>query len=69
MGNLLKQHGLPVLSARNTAVIEAVTTLPPVVVADLFGLHSSTAENGRNTRTNVAPCGPPHPLLRPVLVE
>lgn len=44
VGNLLKQHGLPVLSARNTAMIEAVTTLPPIVVADLFDLHPSTAE-------------------------
>ncbi len=42
--NLLRQHGLPVLSARNTAMIEAVTTLPPIVVADLFGLSPATAE-------------------------
>ncbi|MGW3209079.1 hypothetical protein [Streptomyces sp. NPDC001135] len=34
--NLLNQCGLPVLSARNTAMIEAVTSLPPIVVADLF---------------------------------
>ncbi|WP_163008648.1 hypothetical protein [Streptomyces sp. S5] len=32
------------LSARNTAMIEAVTTLPPIVVADLFGLSPATAE-------------------------
>ncbi|MFJ3594756.1 site-specific integrase [Streptomyces sp. NPDC090231] len=44
VGNLLNRHGLPVLSARNTAMIEAVTTLPPIVIADLFGLHPSTAE-------------------------
>ncbi len=42
--NLLRQHGLPVLSARNTAMVEAVTTLPPIVVADLFGLSPATAE-------------------------
>ncbi|MEV6397115.1 hypothetical protein AB0M39_20430 [Streptomyces sp. NPDC051907] len=41
--NLLRQHGLPVLSARDTAMIEAVT-LPPIVVADLFGLGPATAE-------------------------
>jgi hypothetical protein len=44
VGNLLNHHGLPVLSARNTAMIEAVTTLPPIVIADLFGLHPATAE-------------------------
>jgi hypothetical protein len=44
VGNLLRQRALPVLSARNTAMIEAVTTLPPIVIADLFGLSPSTAE-------------------------
>ncbi|MBQ0967665.1 XRE family transcriptional regulator [Streptomyces sp. RK23] len=44
VGNLLKQYDLPVLSARNTAMIEAVTTLPPIVIADLFGISPSTAE-------------------------
>ncbi|MFD7340252.1 XRE family transcriptional regulator [Streptomyces violascens] len=39
---LMQRHGLPVLNARNTAMIEAVTTLPPIVVADLFGLHPET---------------------------
>ncbi|MER6200648.1 hypothetical protein ABT234_25195 [Streptomyces sp. NPDC001586] len=42
-GALLRSHGLPVLTARNTAMIEAVTDLPPIIVADLFGLHPSTA--------------------------
>ena len=37
------RHGLPTLSARNTAMIEAVAELPPIVVADLFGIHPSTA--------------------------
>jgi hypothetical protein len=46
--NLLNQVGLPVLSARNTAMIEAVTSLPPIVVADLFGMHPSTAQRWAN---------------------
>jgi hypothetical protein len=37
------RHGLPTLSARNTAMIEAVAELPPIVVADLFGIHPNTA--------------------------
>ncbi|MFJ8469381.1 hypothetical protein [Streptomyces swartbergensis] len=31
--HLLQQHGLAVLTARNTAMIEAVTSLPPIVVS------------------------------------
>ncbi|MEV7524595.1 XRE family transcriptional regulator [Streptomyces sp. NPDC091371] len=42
-GNLMRLHGLPVRPARNTAVIEAVTDMPPTVVADLFGLYPDTA--------------------------
>ena len=39
----MKQHGLPTISARNTAMIEAVTSLPPIVVSDLFGISAGTA--------------------------
>ncbi|GAA0549326.1 MULTISPECIES: hypothetical protein [Streptomyces] len=46
--NLLNQLGLPVLSARNTAMIEAVTSLPAIVVADLFGIQPSTAQRWAN---------------------
>ncbi|MFJ8097504.1 hypothetical protein [Streptomyces griseofuscus] len=46
--NLLNQYGLPVLSARNTAMIEAVTSLPPIMVADLFGMRPSTAQRRAN---------------------
>ncbi|MEE1837435.1 hypothetical protein [Streptomyces sp. SP17KL33] len=41
---LFNQFGLPVLPARNTAMIQAVTSLRPTVVADLFGMHPSTAQ-------------------------
>ncbi len=40
---LLRKHGLPNITARNTAMIEAVTELPPIVVSDLFGVAASTA--------------------------
>ncbi|MFI8233837.1 hypothetical protein ACIGDI_33925 [Streptomyces sp. NPDC085900] len=46
--NLLHQFGLPVLAARNTVMIEAVTSLPPIVVADLFGMHPSAAQRWAN---------------------
>ncbi|PZH09161.1 hypothetical protein C1I97_15215 [Streptomyces sp. NTH33] len=36
-------HGLPGISARNTAMLEAITDLPPIVVSDLFGVHPHTA--------------------------
>jgi len=40
---LLKQYDLPVLAARNTAMLEAVSELPPIVVSDLFGISVSNA--------------------------
>jgi hypothetical protein len=39
----MKQHGLAVISARNTAMIEAVADLPPIVISDLFGISPRTA--------------------------
>ncbi|MEU5683632.1 hypothetical protein [Streptomyces venezuelae] len=39
----LRDHDLPTLAARNTAMIENVAELPPVVVSDLFGIHINTA--------------------------
>ncbi|MFE1877650.1 hypothetical protein ACFW9N_43580 [Streptomyces sp. NPDC059496] len=38
----MRRHGLPGISARNTALMEAITELPPIVVSDLFGIHPST---------------------------
>jgi hypothetical protein len=32
-----------VISARNTAMIEAVADLPPIVISDLFGISPRTA--------------------------
>lgn len=45
---LLREHGLPTLAARNTAMIEAVSELPPIVIADLFGIHPGTAHAWAN---------------------
>jgi hypothetical protein len=39
----MARHGLPVIHARNTAMITSAATLPPRVVADLFGISPSTA--------------------------
>ncbi|MFD3707439.1 hypothetical protein ACFWUP_30255 [Nocardia sp. NPDC058658] len=39
----LRKHGLATIAARNTAMIDAVTQMPPIVVSDLFGLSPSTA--------------------------
>jgi hypothetical protein len=41
----MTKHGLSIINARNTAMIEAVTELPPIVVSDLFGVHPSTAHS------------------------
>jgi hypothetical protein len=39
----LRRHELPTITARNTAMIEAVVDLPPIVVSDLFGIAVGTA--------------------------
>lgn len=43
MVNKLRKHGLEVISARNTAMLEAVADLPPIVISDLFGISASSA--------------------------
>ena len=40
---LMRQHDLAVIAARNTAMIEAVADLPPIVISDLFGISPTTA--------------------------
>ncbi|MGW0920618.1 hypothetical protein ACWD3J_16575 [Streptomyces sp. NPDC002755] len=39
----MRKHGLPGISARNTAMMEVIADLPPIVVSDLFGMHPHTA--------------------------
>jgi hypothetical protein len=43
VSKLMAQHNLPSDIAHNTAMIEAVTELPPIVVSDLFGIAPKTA--------------------------
>jgi hypothetical protein len=43
IANLMARHDLPSIPARHTAMIEAVSDLPPVVVSDLFGIAPKTA--------------------------
>jgi len=52
---LLRQHGLPTLAARNTAMIEAVSELSPIVIADLFGIHPGTAHTWAKFAKPVGP--------------
>jgi hypothetical protein len=40
---LLRKHDLPTNSAHNTAMIQAATELPPIVLSDLFGISPTTA--------------------------
>jgi len=39
----MARYGLPVIHARNTAMITSAATMPPRVVADLFGISPATA--------------------------
>ncbi|MEU8221447.1 hypothetical protein [Kribbella sp. NPDC048915] len=39
----MRRHGLAIITARNTAMLEAVADLPPIVVSDLFGISPRTA--------------------------
>ncbi|WP_257036656.1 hypothetical protein [Streptomyces sp. OV198] len=43
LADQMRQHDLPVRAARNTALMEAITDLPPIVVADLFSISPATA--------------------------
>ncbi|AEY85302.1 hypothetical protein SHJG_0020 [Streptomyces hygroscopicus subsp. jinggangensis 5008] len=43
LADQMKHHGLPIRAARNAALMEVITDLPPTVVADLFGISPATA--------------------------
>ncbi|MER7109823.1 hypothetical protein [Streptomyces sp. NPDC000229] len=43
-GSWRRRHELPVRAARDTVMKEAITNLPPVVIADLFDIHAGTAD-------------------------
>ena len=44
LADTLRHHGLPARAARNTAMMDALVDLPPMVIADLVGIHPKTAE-------------------------
>ncbi|RKN04796.1 hypothetical protein D7319_27575 [Streptomyces radicis] len=44
LADTMRRHGLPARAARNTAVMEALVDLPPMVISDLFGIQPKTAE-------------------------
>ncbi|SCE01059.1 hypothetical protein GA0115240_135234 [Streptomyces sp. DvalAA-14] len=77
--SLLRAHGLPNLAARNIAMIDAVTDLPPIVVSDLFAatrrMPVSDVSGGlRGLGTDQVIDGQLReerriPLLRPLLAE
>lgn len=39
----MKRHNLPARAARNTAMVEALADLPPIVISDLVGISPVTA--------------------------
>lgn len=39
----MRHHGLPARAARNTAMMHTLADLPPIVIADLFGIRPGTA--------------------------
>ncbi len=39
----MRHHGLPARAARNTAMMHTLADLPPIVIADLFGINPGTA--------------------------
>jgi hypothetical protein len=43
MSSTMARYGLPSAIAHNSAMITAVTELPPIVVSDLFGIAATTA--------------------------
>ncbi|MBT2392470.1 hypothetical protein J7E87_24345 [Streptomyces sp. ISL-1] len=44
LADTLRHHGLPARAARNTAMMDSLADLPPMVIADLLGIHPKTAE-------------------------
>ncbi|MGW0336875.1 hypothetical protein ACWD0J_34415 [Streptomyces sp. NPDC003011] len=43
LGDTMKRHSLPARAARNTAMMEALADLPPIVISDLVGISPVTA--------------------------
>lgn len=44
LAGAMRRFGLPARAARNTAMVQALADLPPMLIADLIGIHPATAE-------------------------
>ncbi|MEU6097793.1 hypothetical protein [Streptomyces sp. NPDC047079] len=44
LADKLKRFSLPARAARNTAMVQALADLPPVLISDLIGIQPRTAE-------------------------
>lgn len=42
-GRVVRRRRRPIISARNTAMCEAVTDLPPIIVSDMSGVSAGSA--------------------------
>jgi hypothetical protein len=52
LADSLRHHGLPARAARNTAMMQNLDDLPPIVIADLFGVHPATAHRWAQLATS-----------------
>lgn len=61
----MADHGLSVIHARNTAMMEAVSEMPAIVVSDLFGMSVGSAYNWAQYAQTGWPTTWPHPSTSP----
>ncbi|MEU3862483.1 hypothetical protein AB0F03_34990 [Streptomyces sp. NPDC028722] len=71
LSDKLKRYGLPARAARNTAMMQALADLPPVVLSDLIGIQPRTAERfaamaGEKWSDYLAATRPPQTIGRDV---
>jgi uncharacterized protein YjcR len=56
----MKRHNLPARAARNTAMMEALADLPPIVISDLVGISPVTVHRwARLAGDSWSPTSPP----------
>ncbi|MFJ5197612.1 hypothetical protein ACIQCQ_36905 [Streptomyces sp. NPDC088394] len=55
LADTLRHHGLPARAARNTAMMDALADLPPVVIADLLGIHPRLPNAGPRSAARTGP--------------
>jgi hypothetical protein len=52
LADTMRRFNLPARAARNTAMMQALADLPPIVIADLFGIHPGTAHRWAQIAAN-----------------